>query len=205
MVIGHHLIFTAYGCWLPNDPRGSTSASIRNAVIADLGEIHYGRKRVQPTGARLREFYADAEHVLRHERRTFGADDRERIAVVFGAVIRRERYTCYACAIMPDHVHLLIRKHRDHAETMIEKLQQESRSRLLDDARFPRHHPVWGGPGWKVYLDTPDDIRRTIRYIEANPLPYRMPAPKYPFVDPFDGWSLRDAARKFERPRRAPR
>ncbi|OQB82433.1 MAG: hypothetical protein BWX88_03985 [Planctomycetes bacterium ADurb.Bin126] len=25
MVIGHHLMFTGYGHWLPNDPRGSLS------------------------------------------------------------------------------------------------------------------------------------------------------------------------------------
>ena len=38
--------------------------------------------------------------------------------------------TCYACAIMPDHVHVLIRKHRDKAEQMIEILQEASRLRL---------------------------------------------------------------------------
>ena len=38
------------------------------------------------------------------------------------------RYTCYACAIMPDHVHLVIRKASAmHAETMIENFQNESR------------------------------------------------------------------------------
>ena len=31
--------------------------------------------------------------------------------------MRERNYTCYGCAIMPDHVHLLIRKHRDQAES----------------------------------------------------------------------------------------
>ena len=47
MIAGYHLIWTAYGWWLPNDPRGSMSREIRAAAIADLGELHYGRKRIQ--------------------------------------------------------------------------------------------------------------------------------------------------------------
>ena len=40
MVIGYHLIWTAYGWWLPNDPRGSMSRLIRSDIIAELGELH---------------------------------------------------------------------------------------------------------------------------------------------------------------------
>jgi len=29
MVLGYHFIFSAYGFWLPNDPRGSWSDTIR--------------------------------------------------------------------------------------------------------------------------------------------------------------------------------
>src|SRR5436309_3208529 len=53
MVIGHHLIWTAYGWWLPNDPRGSSSHEIRVERVADLGELHQGRKRVQPPSAEI--------------------------------------------------------------------------------------------------------------------------------------------------------
>jgi hypothetical protein len=48
VVAGYHLIWTAYGCWLPNDPRGSTSKEVRNIQLQDLGELHFGRKRLQP-------------------------------------------------------------------------------------------------------------------------------------------------------------
>ena len=51
MVAGFHLIFTAYGWWLPNDPRGSNSHEIRVEQIADLGELHFGRKLIQPPRA----------------------------------------------------------------------------------------------------------------------------------------------------------
>jgi len=39
-------------------------------------------------------------------------------------------------------------------------------------------HPIWGGPGWKVFPDHPDDIRRTIRYICGNP----MEPSEHPFL-----------------------
>lgn len=56
MVVGYHLIWTLYGWWLPNDPRGSSSHEIRVERIADLGELHHGRKPVQPLPEVLREF-----------------------------------------------------------------------------------------------------------------------------------------------------
>ncbi len=37
IVIAHHLIWTAYGWWLPNDPRGSTSHTIASDVLAEPG------------------------------------------------------------------------------------------------------------------------------------------------------------------------
>ena len=56
MVAGFHLIWTAYGWWLPNDPRGSSSHEIRVEKIAELGELHHGRKPVQPPGREIKQF-----------------------------------------------------------------------------------------------------------------------------------------------------
>ena len=73
---------------------------------------------------------------------------------MFGAEIASRGYTCYACAIMPDHVHMLIRRHRDKAEEMIEYFQGVGRAALIEaDKRRPMH-PVWtGGEGWKTFLN----------------------------------------------------
>ncbi|MCP4379158.1 MAG: hypothetical protein GY794_23680 [bacterium] len=37
-VIAYHLIWTAYGWWLPNDPRRSTSHLMRRDIVTTLGE-----------------------------------------------------------------------------------------------------------------------------------------------------------------------
>lgn len=64
MVAGYHLIWTVYGYWLPNDPRGSTSREIRVEAIKDLGELHYGRKQIQPSSKQFREFQQQAQAVI---------------------------------------------------------------------------------------------------------------------------------------------
>ena len=191
IVIAYHLIWTAYGWWLPNDPRGSGSRTVACDVIARLGELHLGRKKIQPAGRVVRDFYDRAAGALKHALLTFDDEARRLIADAFVAVIEEHRYTCYACAIMPDHVHILIRKHKHLAEQMIEILQQASRLRLSNSHHRPGDHPVWtGGAGWKVFLDHPDDVRRTIRYIEDNPREIGLPAQDWPFATAYDGWPL---------------
>src|SRR3989304_1765487 len=66
IVIAHHIMWTLYGWWLPNDLRGSTSRTIRNDLVAELGELHFGRKKVQPAGRDIRAFYSQAAAVLKY-------------------------------------------------------------------------------------------------------------------------------------------
>jgi hypothetical protein len=190
MVIAHHLIWTAYGYWLPNDPRGSMSKMIACDVIAELGELHYGRKNVQPSNREVQEFHRAARSVLKHPLLDFSISDFAIIADALAEAIREHKYTCYACAIMPEHVHILIRKHKHLAEDMLDNCQQSSRLRLCIVGLRPDDHPVWGGPGWKVFLDTPADVRRTIHYIEGNPPKWHLPRQHWPFVKEYDGWPL---------------
>jgi REP element-mobilizing transposase RayT len=189
IVIAHHLIWTAYGWWLPNDPRGSGSKVIRNDILEELGALHHGRKRVQPTGQQVRQFYQRAIALLKHSLLTFDTQAREEISLAFGQVINELRFTCYACAIMLDHVHILIRKHKCQAEEMIELFQKASRTRLGASNHRPEDHPTWvAGGGWKVFLDHPDEVRRTIDYINRNPVLAGLPDQHWPFVKIYDGW-----------------
>lgn len=189
IVIAHHLIFTAYGWWLPNDPRGSGSNLIHNDPIAELGELHHGRKSLQPAGRDVAAFYAQASEVLAYPLRRFDEAQISMIADAFADVIAERKYTCYACAIMADHVHLCIRKHRDTAEEMMEHLKALSRKRLRENGGFASDHPVWvGGLGWKVFLDHPKDVRRTIGYINRNPRSRQ----RWPFVIEYNDWPLHE-------------
>ena len=190
MVIAHHLIWTAYGYWLPNDPRGSMSRAIASDVIAELGELHYGRKKVQPSAREVRKFHDHSRSALKYSLLDFRPSDFPVLADALADATREHNYTCYACAIMPDHVHILIRKHKHQAEDMLDNFQQISRLRLRSVGLRSNDHPVWGGPGWKVFLDTPTDIRRTIRYISENPVRWGLARQLWPFVKEYDGWPL---------------
>lgn len=188
MVIAHHLIWTAYGWWLPNDPRGSMSRHIRNEVLMELGELHHGRKKLQPCSRIIREFYEEAVPFLKHPLLAFIETEFHAIAQGLDRAIDQRGYHCYACAIMPDHIHILIRKHRDKAEEMIAHLQRESHLAAREAGIRSMTHPVWGGHGWKVFLDTPEDITRTIRYVELNPVKIGLPKQLWSFVSKYDNW-----------------
>ena len=119
---------------------------------------------------------------------TFGAADLTTVGELLGDVIGSEGYTCYAAAVMPDHVHLVIRKHRDRGEVMIEKLQDLTRLPTVGAGLRPMEHPVWTRGGWKVFLNAPDEVRRTVRYVEDNPVKIGLPRQSYPWVTIYDGW-----------------
>jgi REP element-mobilizing transposase RayT len=188
MVIGHHLIWTVYGWWLPNDPRGSSSHEIQVERIAELGELHYGRKPIQPPAEELREFHHRAGEALSYPVLTFDSDDMAVVAASLRETIRLRNYTCYACAIMPEHVHLLIRRHRDLAEEMLAAFQDATREAIVSAGRRPAWHPIWGGPGWKVFQSSPRQMENTIRYVTGNPAKHGLPPQQWDFVLPYDGW-----------------
>ena len=149
LVIGHHLIWAAYGWWLPNDLRGSMSRFVYSDVLRELGELHYGRKRIQPASRDIRAFYEDAGSKLKHALMQFTQPEVDAIAAAFRGVINECRYTCYACVIMFDHVHVLIRKHRDFAEEMIFNFQEASRLRLRTLVSVPGITPSGEDPDGK--------------------------------------------------------
>jgi REP element-mobilizing transposase RayT len=189
MVAGYHLIWTVYGFWLPNDPRGSTSKDVRVKPIKNLGERHYGRKEKQPSSKDLRAFLNKAHDVLAHRVRPLDDDDAVLVGEALGACIAAREYVCHACAIMPDHVHILIRRHGDRAEEMSEKFRKATKSALIEAARFPVNHPVWtDGSGWKTFINTQQQFANEIAYVRRNPEKLGRPEQTWNFVTPYDGW-----------------
>ena len=72
----------------------------------------------------------------------------------------------------------------------ISHLQNNSGLRLREAGSRNPIHPVWDDPGWKVFLDHPDDVWRTLRYIDGNPAKLRMPPQHWPFVVEYNNWPL---------------
>jgi REP element-mobilizing transposase RayT len=110
------------------------------------------------------------------------------IAATFAKTTAARGYICHACAIMPDHVHVVVRRHPDRAEGIIRLFQQDSKKALIAAGRRPVNHPVWGGPGWRVFLNMPEQIVARIEYVRRNPLDAMLPEQHWDFVIPYDGW-----------------
>ncbi len=194
-LIGFHLVWTGYGQWLPNDPRGSMSRSVASEGLAELGEIHYGRRAVQPRRSAVNQFYGRANPVLKHPRLRFDADDIATIADGLANCIRENGFMCYACAILHDHIHMVIRKHRQRSAETLARLQAASRAALWHTRAdlLASEHPIWTVGGWQGILNTPERVRTTIRYIEGNPPKEHLPPQAWPFVTPYDNWPFHRA------------
>ena len=150
--------------------------------------MHFGRKKIQPAGFEIREFYNRAVDVLKHDLLTFDNRAIQVIADAFAKCIQDNNYTCYGGVIMPDHGHLCICKHKHCAEKMIEQFQKYSAETLIETGLRAHGHPVWSTGGWKVFLDHPDDVHRTIHYIEQNPMKMNLPIQRYPWITSYDNW-----------------
>lgn len=198
MVLAYHLIFSAYGFWLPNDPRGSWSERVWAYHLQQFGSAT--RVNTRKSVAHVehdRALRATAKRTLKYPAvRLSGAQALE-VARGFSRVIHRDQVTCWACAIMQDHVHLVLKRHPClNCEEMSMRLKQSS-ARALTLARL---HPYaahrdhrrrapspWGAGEWKVYLNDEKAIRRAIRYVVRNPLRGRLKRQVWPqFVVAFE-------------------
>jgi len=113
IIIGHHLILHGYGHWLPNDPRGSGSSDLRQDQLADLGPVHFGRKRSQAPRDELRKFSSAAAERLDSPPLWFDAAKRRKPGDALNQATATAGYTIWACAIMRNPIHLCVRRHCD--------------------------------------------------------------------------------------------
>ncbi len=188
MVIGYHIILTGYGHWLANDPRGSYSRALFSPELAPLAEMHFGRRRIQPSREQLRAFYVEAQKRLRHPVLWWAAAEQQALAGAFGEVITAEGLTCYACAVLSNHVHFLMRKHRLKAEEMSEPLKEAALSAVRDMKSFSPGHPVFSGRSCHIYKSDTRAMWACVDYIESNFAKHRLPRERYGFVTPYDNW-----------------
>jgi REP element-mobilizing transposase RayT len=190
MIIGHHLIWTLYGHWLANDLRGSGSIELYDEKFAPLGSIHHGRKpkHLQPSRNALKAFHKKAEPLLNFAR--FWIDDAKRQAVsnAFGRVIAERKYIVWACVILSNHAHMVIRRHRDDALVMWHTLAEAARLALFEFSDIGANHPVWSNRPYKVFLRTPEEVCGRIEYVELNPEKEGLPKQRYDFVQSYDNW-----------------
>ena len=182
VILASHLVFTGYGHWLSNDPRGSGSTEIRKDELRQLGDIHFGRKSLRPTKQEIREFYQRANELLDHKPLWFRRAHRDAIANAVAQECRRRGYTCWAFAACSNHAHGVFRTHRDRAEAIWMNLANAIRNRLREMKLSPTEHPIWSHRPYKVFLYSYDDVHGRINYVDENPLKEGLAKQNWQFV-----------------------
>lgn len=188
MVIAHHLILTGYGHWLPNDPRGSMSVQVYTPELAGLAEAHFGRRRVQPSREELRAFYRVAAQRLAYPILWFAPAMRDIIAAAIGDVIEREKLTCYACAVLTNHVHLLIRRHRLSGKDILKRLKEGATAMARSSPSVPDDHPVFSADECILFKSDVPSMKNCIRYIHDNYPKHGLRPVVHEFVIPYNNW-----------------
>jgi REP element-mobilizing transposase RayT len=191
-VLAYHVIFCTHGFWLPNDPRGSGSTEVRYEPLREFGPATPVTTRRSVAGKpHDRQRRLAAKQVLKYPEVTFTGLQAQSVGNGFGEMVRKSGYIGHACAILPQHVHLVIARHRYPIEQVVRLLRQAATARLLEDGRHPfaeqrapngRLPSVWGQDFRKVFLYTPEEIRQRIKYVEENPLKEGKPRQKWSFV-----------------------
>lgn len=164
--------------------------------IQSLGDAHYGRKDVQPPRNEVREFSRDAEAKLAHSVLWWDNAERQALTKAFGDIVRECSLTCYTCAVLSNHVHLLIRKHRRKAEEMIGLLKNAGREILRETELVPEEHPVFSADRCRIYKDNVASMRNCIRYIERNFEKHRIPKIECDFLTPYNNWPFHKKHKK---------
>lgn len=190
-VIANHLVINGYGHWLPNDPRGSGSNEVRQEKFQNLGPIHPGRRMRQPSKEQLKAFYIEAEPLLEFPRIWFDRQTRIAVARAFAQVAKQQGYTCWACAVLRNHAHLLVRVHRDRAELMWEQMAIGAREALRAAGLAPQDHPVWSNRPYVVFKRSVREVESAIEYIRGNPKKHGLAPQVHEWVFPCDGWPHR--------------
>ena len=178
MVIAYHAIFTTYGTWLPNDPRGSYSTEIYKEELKRLGLVRYGRQNPQPPRQELRRFWTATRPKLNRPPYFIDNATRPAIGAAFARAVAKFNLHCFACAIMNDHVHLLLQR----PEHRIEYLVSQGKVYATNDLGLPQ--TPWSRGSWNVFLNDEPAVRAATRYIYQNPIHAGMPAQNWAFVTP---------------------
>jgi REP element-mobilizing transposase RayT len=196
-VIAYHVVFTTHGFWLPNDPRGSGSTVVRYEPLRRFGPATPVTTRRSVAGQpHNRQLRRTAKQAMRYPQVVLTGHQALGIAHGFRAITTKCGYRIHACSILPQHVHMVIARHRYGIEQVVRLLRQGGTDRLLADGRHPfadqrasngRLPSVWGQDFWKVFLFTPEEVRERIQYVDDNPVKEGKRRQRWPFVIPYEG------------------
>jgi len=204
MILGYHAIFSCYGFWLPNDPRGSWSDWIRKWEIFRYGPATKtsSRRSVAKRTHNHHERF-NTKYALKYPPVKLTGLQARAVSRGFATAIEEAGYHLTACAIMPDHVHLVVLRDGRPIEQIVRHLKGRATRRLNAEHLTTASPSPWAKKtGWVVYLNTPQDVRRAMRYVDDNPVREGFKPQRWRFVTAFDEYAIDDARNTCRKRRR---
>jgi hypothetical protein len=171
VVLALHVIFGAYGFWLPNDPRGSWSDFVRSWELSRFGPATHARTRrslahiEHDTALRLA-----AKKALQFPPVSFNGEQGRAVVHGFAEAVKKTSAVIYACSVLPEHVHMVVARHRYDIEQLVGQFKGEATKALLRSGLHPFRNMVvageapspWARKCWKVFLDDGPTIRHAV-------------------------------------------
>ncbi len=195
MVLGYHVIFGAYGFWLPNDPRGSWSDFVRSWELYQYGRAtKTDSRRSLAHRPHNRQARLRAKDALKYPPVRCSGVQARAIGRGFATFVDKSGLVVWACSILPQHVHLVTARHRYHVEQVVNLLKGQATRQLIREGIHPLAPlvspsaltpKVFARGLWKVFLDSEESLRRAIRYVQSNPMKEGKPAQNWSFLTPF--------------------
>jgi REP element-mobilizing transposase RayT len=193
MVRWYHAIFTAYGFWLPNDPRGSWSTFVGSWELfkfAGAATKTDDRRSVahQPHDTALRR---EAKQHLKYPVVRFDEQERHCIADGIAQACTESAIGLLACAIGFDHVHSVLERHQKTAEQIVQHFKGRATKHLtragLHPLRgFARRNGTtpspWAEGCWHVFINDEKQLSAAINYVNRHPEKEGLPPQNWPFV-----------------------
>jgi len=198
MVLAHHVIFTAYGFWLPNDPRGSWSDFVASweLLLAGGKATKTDERRSVAWAAHDWEARRRAKTALKFRPVDFSGEQALAVSKGFKEASSEAGYSVFACSILPEHVHMVIGRHERSAGRMVGHFKSAATRCLVTRGLHPfqdevkrdgRRPSSWAERCWKVFLDSGEDVGRAVRYVEENPVKEGKRAQRWSFVRDWRG------------------
>ncbi len=195
-VLAVHLCWGTYGFWLPNDPRGSGSTEVWAPELKRFGPATFVEDRAKSRGRvpHDRKLRLEAKKHLLRPAVLFTGIQARAVARGFAKLMAEVKIPLFACTVLPDHVHLVVGASGISAHVLAIRLKKHATSQLKKEGLHPFQDQLddegavpkcWQRGGWKVYLFDEARVRRTIRYVEDNPLKEGKKKQVWNFVTPF--------------------
>lgn len=184
---------TAYGFWLPNDPRGSWSDFVGAWEFYKFGgaATKTNERRNLAHDPHDVDARRKAKHALKYLPVRFDAVQRQSIADGFATAVGEAGYEISACCIGFDHIHAVVMRHERSIERIAGHLKSKATMALPREGVHPlREHrtsagktpSLWGEGIWSVFINNHEHFSAAIRYVEDHPTKEGLALQRWGFV-----------------------